>query len=176
MNLMTRPKLSRFFYLLISFIIGSFFFIVGAFSLILPWSSFLQTITIQFILENSLMLSLFGLGFALIGISIVIYTLLNTRHRYIEIRTGAKGVTLDENVIHQSLEAYWQQHFPQTSIPFTLTFKKSSLQIVADFPPLPLSEQKSFLERVKHDFSDLFVRLLGYPYDVHLIASFQKET
>jgi hypothetical protein len=168
-------KLGRFCYLALSFIIGSFFFIIGAFSIILPWSPFLQTLTTQFILENSLMLSLFGLGFALIGLSIVIYTLLKTRHRYVDIKTGAKSVVLDENVIHQYLETYWEKHFPKLQIPFTLSFKQHSLEIIADLPFLPLPEQKMFLEGVKNDFSDLFGRILGYPYDVHLIASFQSE-
>lgn len=166
-------KLNRFFYLAISFIIGSFFFIFGAFSIVLPWSSFLQTATTQFILENTLILSLFGLGFTLIGLSIVIYTLLKTRHRYIHIRTGKLSVILDENVIHQYLEAYWQKHFPKSHVPFNLSFKKQSLQIIANLPFLSLSEQKVFLEQVKQDFNDLFGHVLGYPYDVHLIASFQ---
>lgn len=168
-------KLGRFFYLTISFIIGSFFFIFGAFSIILPWSPYLQTVTTQFILENTLILSLFGLGFALIGLSIVIYTILRTRHRYVQIRTGQLGVILDENVIQQYLEAYWQEHFPKSHVSFKLSFKKHSLQIVADLPALSHSEQKAFLEKVKDDFNDLFGRVLGYPYDVQLIASFQEN-
>lgn len=168
-------KLARFFYLTISFVIGSFFFIMGAFSVILPWSLFLQKVTTQFILENTLVLSLFGLGFVLTGISLVIYTILHTRHRYIHIRTGKNSVMLDENVIRQYLEQYWLEHFPNTQVPFHLNFKKRSLQIVADLPFLPMSEQKAFLERVKDDFSDMFGRLMGYSYDVHLIASFQTD-
>lgn len=168
-------KIGRFFYLASSFIIGSFFFIFGAFSIILPWSLYLRTVTTQFILENTLILSLFGLGFALIGISIVIYTLLKTRHHYVQIRTGELSVTLDENIIHQYLETYWQKHFPKSHVPFNLSLKKHSLQIVADLPPLPFLEQKAFLEQVKQDFSDLFGRILGYPYDIHLIANFQTS-
>jgi hypothetical protein len=168
-------KLGRFFTLASSFIMGSFFFILGAFSIILPWSPYLQKVTTQFILENTLILSLFGLGFTLIGISIVIYTLLKTRHRYVQIRTGDLGIILDENVIHQYLEAYWQKHFPSAQVPFELCFKKHSLQIIADLPYLPFMEQKAFLEQVRQDFSDLFGRVLGYPYDVQLIASFQSN-
>lgn len=168
-------KFTRFFSLAISFIIGSFFFIIGAFSIVLPWSSYLQSLATQFILENTLILSLFGFGFALIGISIVIYTILKTRHRYVQIRTGGMNIVLDENVVHQYLEAYWQKHFPHSDIPFSLAFKKNMLQIIADLPSLPLTEQKIFLERVKQDFNDLFGRVLGYPYDVHFIASFQEE-
>jgi hypothetical protein len=168
-------KLIRFFYLAISFIIGSFFFTIGAFSIILPWSSFLQKVTTQFILEHTLVLSLFGLGFVLIGLSIVIYTLLNTRHRYVHVQIGKNAVILDENIIRQYLETYWQEHFPNTQVSFNLKFKKRALQIIADLPFLPLSEQRVFLEQVKQDFDDLFSRVLGYPYDVHLIASFQAD-
>jgi hypothetical protein len=168
-------KVGRFFYLAISFIMGSFFFIFGAFSIILPWSSFLQTVATQFILDNTLILSLFGLGFVLMGLSIVIYTLLKTRHHYVQIRTGHLGITLDENIIHQYLETYWQEQFPQTHIPFNLNFKKNALQVIADLPSFPLQEQKILLERIKQDFSDLFGRILGYPHDVHLIASFQTD-
>jgi hypothetical protein len=168
-------KLGRFFTLATNFIIGSFFFIFGAFSLALPWSSYLQTATTVFILGHTLILSLFGLGFVLIGLSIVIYTLSKTRHRYVQIRTGNLGIMIDENIVHQYLEAYWQKYFPQSNVPFNLNLKKHSLQIIADLPPLPLSEQKAFLEQVKQDFGDLFGRVLGYPYDVHFIASFQEN-
>jgi hypothetical protein len=168
-------KFGYFFYLAINFIIGSFFFIFGAFSIALPWSSFLQVMTTQFILAHNLILSLFGLGFTLIGLSIVIYTLLKTRHRYVHIRTGDLSVILDEDVICQYLEAYWKKHFPKSHVLFNLSIKKHSLQIIADLPFLSLSEQKTFLEQVKQDFNDLFGRVLGYPYDVHLIASFQAN-
>lgn len=168
-------KLARFFYVTISFITGIFFFLFGAFGIVLPWSPFLQKATAQFILENTLMLSLFGLGFALMGLSILIYTILSTRHRTILVRTGTLAVAVDENVIHQYLEAYWQEHFPKSPISFSLTFKKHALQIAADLPYMPMDEQKIFLDGVKDDFSDLFGRVLGYPYDVHLIASFQDK-
>lgn len=168
-------KLSRFVVLANSFIMGSFFFILGAFSIILPWSPYLQKVTTQFILENTLILSLFGFGFALIGISIIIYAILKTRHRYVQIRTGNLSVILDENVIHQYLEAYWQKHFPETQVPFQISFKQRSLQIIADLPPLARMEQKAFLEQVKQDFSELFGQVLGYPYDVHLTANFQAD-
>jgi hypothetical protein len=168
-------KLGRFFHLAISFIIGSFFFIMGAFGAILPWSPFLQKVATQFIVEHTLILSLFGIGFVLIGLSIFIYALINTRHQYVDIRIGNNTVSLDEQVIHQYLEMYWLEQFPKLHVPFHLSFKKQSLQIIVDLPPLPLTEQKIFLERVKHDFSDLFGRVLGYPYDVHLIASFESN-
>ncbi len=46
---------------------------------------------------------------------------------------------------------------------------------MADLPALPLPEQKQFLEKVKHDFSDLFGRVLGYPHDVSLDCKFSRR-
>lgn len=168
-------KLSRFLSLAISFIIGSVFLIFGLFSAFLPWTPFLQTAATQFILKNTLIFLFFGLGFILIGLSMIIYALINTRHRYIHIQTGAQAITIDENIIHHYLETYWKEHFPQSHIPFNLTLKKRSIQIVADLPPLRLSDQKAFLERIKHDFHELFTNTLGYPYDVHLFANFLEK-
>jgi hypothetical protein len=165
----------RFFYLLLNFVVGVFFLACGILGIMLPWSPALQQAATQLIVENTVMLSLFGLGFTLIGLSLIIYALLSTRRRYTTIRTGAFAVTLDKNIVHDYLEAYWEEHFPEAHVPFDLTLKKRSIQIRADLPAMPYDEQKIFLEKVKRDFSDLFGRLLGYPYDVHLTASFQPE-
>ncbi|WP_068468208.1 hypothetical protein [Candidatus Protochlamydia phocaeensis] len=168
-------KFARFLYLSINFILGTFFFIIGAFGIALPWSRFLQKAVILFISENTVMLSLFGLGFALIGLSIVIYTLLNTKRRYADIRIGSRSIAIDESLIDQYLKLYWKEHFPHQQVPFTISIRKHFLQVTAELPFIPESEQPLFLERVKHDFSDLFSRLLGYPHDVHFIASFEPS-
>lgn len=168
-------KLGRFFYLIISFITGSFFFIIGGFSIILPWSPYLQRETTRLITENTLILSLFGMGFTLIGLSIVIYTILATRHHYVIVRTGNLSVAVDEAVVQQYLDTYWQEQFPESHISFHIKFKKHALQVTADLPALPLEEQRIFLEKVKHDFSNIFGRLIGYPHDVHLVANFEPE-
>lgn len=168
-------RLNRFFNLAISFIIGGFFFIFGAFGIFLPWSTYLQSVITQFILHNTLIISLFGLGFVLSGLSLIIHTLLKTRYRYMQIRTGHFSVALDEKIIYQYIDLYWQKIFPYTQVSFELTLKKNELEIVAELPSLPLIEQKNLLEQIKLDFSDMFGRILGYPHDVHLIASFKEK-
>ena len=168
-------KLGRFFYCAVSFIMGSFFFVVGIFILALPWSSSLRTIATKFITENTTVFSLFGLGFALMGLSIGIYAFLRTRHRYVQILIKHNSFTLDETMIRQYLEAYWHKQFPQSQTFFDLTLKKQAIQIAADLPFIPIAEQHEILEQIKDDFSDLFGRVLGYPYDVHLIASFRQH-
>lgn len=168
-------KLARFFSFIIRFLVGVFFLVIGAFCLILPWSSDLQHETTQFILEHTLILTLVGLGLASIGLFTLIYTLVATRHRVVSIRTGNLAVKVDEKVVHKYMEAYWKEKFPNEQIPIKLKFKKHSIQVTADLPHLPLDAQKEFLENVKYDFSDIFGRLLGYPHDVQFIAKFQKE-
>jgi hypothetical protein len=117
----------------------------------------------------------FGLGFVGIGVSLILYTIFNAKRHQAYIKMGANSVSIGQELIERYLESYWQKSFPHHSIPFYLTIRKHSLQIVADLPPLPESEQPLFLEKIKSDLSDLFVRVLGYPYDVHFIAHFQTN-
>lgn len=168
-------RVGRFFYLTISFIIGAFFLAIGIINLVLPWSTRMKDEIVRFIWEDTLILPLFGLGLISIGLSIIIYTFISSRHRYLHIKTGSRSVVVDENVIQNYLEAYWQEQFPNSHIPSHFKVKKDSIQIVADLPYLPQPEQKDFLERVSHDFKDIFGRLLGYHQEIQLIASFQDE-
>lgn len=165
-------KIGHYFYLLMTFLLALFLLLLGIFSTALPWSHFLQTKLIDFITTHTVLLSVFGPGFILVGISLLLYTFLNTKRRYIHIQTGSQPITIDESVIHQYLETYWQEQFPKSHIPSHLTFKKNSIEIVADLPYLPKQDQKVFLEQVKTDFSDLFGRFLGSQHTIHFIASF----
>jgi hypothetical protein len=151
---------------------GAFFFILGILGIVLPWAPKLRQSTAQFFLDNTLILSLFGLGLLLIGLSIIIYALLNTRKRYLFIRTGKQSVAINKMILQQYLEAYWQQNFPSHQVCFEVNIKKEAIQIIAELPFIPTSEQKDFLEQVKQDLGTLFGQTLGYEKDVHLFASF----
>lgn len=168
-------KFRRFFSLSVSFILGTFFCLVGIIGLILPWSPSLQNSLTNLIHHHTLILSLFGLGGVFIGLSLVIYAIFNTGRRYVAIRIGAKSVTLDENLIHQYLESYWKKKFPNQQILFYFSIRKKSIQIVADLPFVPEAEQDQFLEKIRDDFSYLFDDLMGYPNDIHFVAHFQNE-
>lgn len=167
-------KLAHFLSLVIHWIVGIFFFLIGTFALFLPWSSFLQRFTLEWIHENTLILSLFGLSFILIGLSIGLYTALQTGQHVLSIRIGNKAISVDEEVIRHYLDDYWHSYFPNAPISYTLQIKKKEIQILADFPSLPLSEQKSFLEKINADLTDLFERIIGYPQTVHLLIHFQN--
>ncbi len=111
----------------------------------------------------------------MIGLSLVTYSILSTKRRYVYVKTGNKSVTLDENVIQHYLDTYWIEEFPNSQIPSTFKVKKNTIQILADFPFLPQQEHHAFLEKIKTDFSDIFGRILGYPHEIQLIASFQSK-
>lgn len=168
-------KLNRFFYLIGSFIIGSFLVILGALSIILPWSKSLETMLLGIIQEHYYVFSLFGLVLLLVGAFIITTLFFSTRRHYLIIRSGDHPIEIDENIVHQYLAAYWKEQFPQSDVSYHLEFNKETLQIVATLPFLPMNEQKSFLEKIQQDFSYLFSQLLGYPNDVHLMATFLPE-
>jgi hypothetical protein len=169
-------KFTRFFYLAANFILGAFFFVMGLYSIALSWSPSLKDMTKRFIEENSLILSLFGLGLLLIGLSVIINAIFSSRRHYAYIKTGKHAVLMDESLIEQYLNAYWKEHFPLTQIPFFLTIKKHSIQIEADLPYMAEPEKQIFLERINKDFSDIFGKVMGYPNEVHFIANFKSES
>lgn len=168
-------RLTRYVYFAARCLIGIFFFLFGVLALVIPWSSHLGNAITQLMTQNAWIFSLAGLGISLIGLAVLFFAFLKLRRSYIEIRTGDLNIILDENVVYQYLETYWKKQFPDSKIPFSLNVKKQSLQIFADLPPMPLTEQKIFLEKVNQDFSHLFGQVLGYPYDVQIFAHFQDD-
>lgn len=142
---------------------------------ILPWSSTLKFSIAEFFIENTVTLSLFGLSFILVGVSLVIYTFINTRRRYYFVRTGNQAVLVNHTVVCQYLEAYWKTQFPEAPVYFKVTIKRKSIEIVAELPALPLEDQRRVLEKIKDDLENLFGHTLGYSYDVHLYASFNQS-
>jgi hypothetical protein len=167
-------RVGHFFYLVLSFLLSLFFLVLGIFSLILAWSPLVKESVAHFIANDALITTLFGIGLFLIGLSIFVYAIFIAKHRYIHLQTGHRSVTLDEGVIQSYLENYWTEQFPKHFVPTHLTVKKHSIQIVANLPYLPQTEQKTFLEKVKRDFNNLFGQTLGYSHDVQLFASFDS--
>lgn len=168
-------KISRFLSLLLNFIAGAFFLFLGLIGVILPWAPKIRQSTATFFLENTLILSLFGLGCALVGLSIIFYTFLNTKRRYLFIRTGKNSIEVSQNILQQYLENYWKKSFPKAYVPFEVTIKRQSIQVIAELPSMELHNQKKYLEKVKTDFEELFTNVLGCSYEVHLFASFKSD-
>lgn len=158
------------------FLIGLFFFVLGTFTTILSWSTSLQQRTFQFILEETFAVIVLGLGVALIGIAMIYYVLGLVRRHSFYLWTGPLSVAVDDTVMYQYLEDYWQRRFPEDKIPFQVTFKKYACRVAAELPAIPRVEQKPLVNQIKEDFRDLFGRKIGYPYDVQIAAYFKRST
>lgn len=168
-------KFGRFFTLLINFILGTFFLIVGLVAILLPWFPDWQQAIIDFILNQHLILFLFGISFCLIGLSAFVYAFFSTQHQFISLETGNHAITVDESVIEAYLNSYFAKKFPQATIPFTFYLKKNVIQVQAHFPFLPIEEQKNFMETIQKELTQLFNELLGPSQTIDLIASFDPS-
>jgi hypothetical protein len=167
--------MNNLFYSLITFVIAIFFIMLGMVSMMIPWFSGVRTDLIQFILEDSLTISLFGLGFLIIGLAIATNVILSMKRRHYYIRSDNRTVSVDETIIEEYLNSYWKQLFPDREIPCHLVLKKNVIYIHTDLPHLPNSQQKLLLDRIKTDLRNMFAKFLGYHREFHLYASFQSE-
>lgn len=163
------------FYSLISLIVAIFFIMLGIIGILLPWSPTVRSDIIQFLLEDSLAISLFSFVLILIGLAIVIHIVMNARHSYYYIKSGRNPTWVDESVIEDYLDTYWKQLFPKAHVTNRLMLKKNKIHLVAELPYVPHLEQKDVLERIKNDLTELFASFLGYRQPFYLSASFQPE-
>jgi ABC-type multidrug transport system fused ATPase/permease subunit len=152
-----------------------FFILLGIIALLLPWSAHIRTDMIEFILENSIAISLFGFGFIILGFLIVLSLYLSSKRRYYYVRGGERTVVIDQEIIRHYLQAYWLQKFPNQEIPNRLVLKKNRIRVTADLPFTELKAQKPLIERIKQDLEELFHQMLGYSHQFVLVASFPKK-
>lgn len=162
-------------YSLISLTIALFFLTMGVLCVMLPWSPTVRADLVRFILEDSVTISLFGAGFVLVGLAVIINIAFNARHSYYRIRSGPKAISIDESIIQDYLNTYLNNLFPGANVPNRLTIKKNKLYLAADLPFVPIKEQKQLLEKIKNELSDLFSSTLGYRDAFYISASFQSE-
>lgn len=167
--------LFNFLYSLVSFIVGFFFILLGILCLILPWSPMIRTDLIEFILANSIAISLYGFGFIVVGLTTVVNLYLSTKRRYTYVRGGTRSIAIHEEIIQQYIASYWKQAFPQHEVPMRLILKRNSVKVIADLPYTPVAERKLFIERIEQDLQDILTRILGYSHEFILALSFQKK-
>ena len=163
-------RLLRFF---VQVTVGSLLFLLGILFIFIAFSSQIQNKIIAFVSSSPWFFVLSGVSLLLLSFALVIYAFKMIYRRHVQIRTGSLDIRLDESVIRAYLDAYWKKHFPESKIQYELIFERRRVKVLANLPYLPLEDQKTFLEKVKKDFNHLFGDLLGYPYDVHFIATFE---
>lgn len=165
--------MSNFFYSLLSFVVALFFIMLGVFALLISLSPDVRTDIITFVLEDSVVLYIFGISFILIGLGIVFNVILGLKRHAYYIKSKNLTVRVDEGVVQDYLNTYWKQLFPHNDIANKVTIKRNKVHIVADLPYMPISEQKATLERIQNDLDDVFSQTLGYRNEYLLNISFK---
>jgi hypothetical protein len=156
-------------------LIALFFILLGIISVLIPWFPPIRTHIILFVLENTIALSLFGLVSIIVGGAILANVLLSAKHRHYRIRCGTNSVIVDETVIQQYLDRYWRDLFPGSEVPNKVMLKNNRIHVFANFPTLPLSDQKILLQRIEKDLTQAFDQMLGYHKEFYLSASFREN-
>lgn len=169
---MNPAKLFNSFFLTL---IAVFFILLGFLSLIVPWFPAIRTHIILFLLENTIAISLIGGVSLLVGGAILANILLSAKHKHYRIRAGNRAVVVDEAVIQIYLDKYWQDLFPGCEVPNKVMLKNNCIHVFANFPGLPLHEQKNLLERIDRDLTQGFSAMLGYQREFYLSASFRES-
>jgi hypothetical protein len=161
------------FFLIINAILAIFFLLVGIVSMLMLWVPIIRSEVIQFILEDSLAIFIFGFAFSIIGLFILVNIILNMRRHSYHMKIGKNHVTIDQAVIHRHLTSYWKELFPKEEIPYRVAMKDDRIHLFVDLPFTPQTQQKMVLERMEEDLDQLFKNTLGYRHPFMLSASFK---
>jgi len=161
--------------LFITALLAVCFILAGVTCLLTPWSSAIRTHIILFIIENTALISSFGLLFVILGITLLINVIISSQYRYYSIKSKTNSVHVDENLIQQLVDCYFKELFPKKDVPSTISIKNNTIHITVHFPYFPSFEQKPFLECVEHDLAETFSKVLGMSEEFHLSASFKES-
>lgn len=168
--------LYNFFYFFISFIIGLFFLTLGVIAIVLPWSPSFRTEMISFILENSIAISLFGYGFFIIGVAIILNVYLNSRKHYYYLHTPSSDVVVDERVISQHVDSYFKGLFPGKQVHTRVFITRNKVKVLAELPPTPKPEQERLKIKIPEDMNEILTQLLGRPPVCSVSLTFPPTT
>ncbi len=164
---------SQAFFYIVTALLAAFFGLLGILCILIPWSTQLRSDIVQFLLENSLTISIIGFGFLVIGVTMAVHLVLRAQKRSYHLHGSRPLVILDESLFQQYIGDYWKRVFPKYEVAHRLVLKKGGVHIVADLPFVPVQQQKLLLERIRSDLMDLFSRMLGYRGELFLSLSFQ---
>jgi hypothetical protein len=151
-----------------------FFLTLGIIIFLLPLSMAVRSGLLDFILNNTLGFTLFGLGFMAIGVLLCINLWVEFKKRYYYVSKGTHTVKVDETLVCQYLKTYWEQRYPQQEIPTRVTLKKNKIEISSTLPNIPEAEREALCIEVKNEVRELFNRVLDYSEDIALTISFKK--
>ena len=167
--------MTHFLYSLITFCIALFFILFGIIGIILPLSTGMQTLAVNLILQQPVLIFLFGISLLAIGIVTALNIMLGTRRQYFHIKVQGQPVSVDSALIQSYVKTYLDDLFPGKEIPFQLKLKKNKISVIVDLPAIDESQQSALLDRISDELRELFTSFLGYKHHFHLSASFQPK-
>src|SRR4051794_27688168 len=118
--------LFKLFYSFFILLIALCFIILGLMSILLPFSETLKNSFILFVIENSIALNLFGFSFLIAGLLLMGSFYQGLRRQYYFVKSNPL-LAVDEAVIHHYLRSYWEQKFPDKTVPTRLHLKKNKI-------------------------------------------------
>jgi hypothetical protein len=167
--------LYKLFFSLMSFLLALFFVLMGLLCLIFPWSEMMQSAVIDFILTNSLAISLLGLTSLILGVGRIFFIISGNKPAYYHYRSDSRPVWIDESIIQNYVESYWKTLFPRGSISNRIVLKKNKIFLSADLPYVPAAEQPQLMHKIQKELSEKLALMLGYKGSFTLSATFQPK-
>ncbi len=166
--------MTHFFYSLVKFCVGLIFIITGLLAVVIPWSPPVRTSFVDWILQSSMEIWVFGALFVMIGCYLVVYSLWQSRSRYYRIQIDNPSILITESIVQDYLSSYWKSLFPLNEVPYRLEMKRRKIGVFADLPFIPLDDRKDLILQVERDLSEIFREHLGYNNRLDVRVSFQK--
>src|SRR5687768_7062474 len=105
-------------------VLALFFIVLGLLGIILPWSPTICTEVVDFLLSNTITLSIFGFAFLVIGITVLVQIIQRRKRRYFTRHQKALEIDVSEKVINDYLSVYFRDLFPLTEVPCQVILKK----------------------------------------------------
>lgn len=152
-----------------------FFLVLGLIGMIIPFSPYLRTEVVDFILSNTLALAILGFFFFAIGLGALIQLSQAARRHYFTLKRKAVDFDVSEKVILDYLSLYFRDLFPNTEVSSRVILKKNKVKIIADLPFFPKLEQESLVKKIEEDLVDILRELIGYPHELLLSISFNEK-
>lgn len=140
--------------------------------MVVPWTEGMRDATIDFLEQNWIVLFLIGTALTTAGIGLFSMVLSRFTRRYYAFSTGDVDVSVDEKVLEEYAQRFWQARFPGREISCLVRIKRKHLFMQAELPFIPEKEQKSFITEAQRDLQDQLQGLLGYSSDLRLTVSF----
>ncbi|MBB63850.1 MAG: hypothetical protein CMO81_02180 [Waddliaceae bacterium] len=148
---------------------------VGLLCVVMPWAPDFRASVSEFLLAQTTIIFLFGIGFIATALVLLISISLLSPSHILTIKMGKKSVAVDHAIVDQYIQNYWEQVLPQQAVFHQVLFRKNNIvEIVANLPSIPTESQGPLLDRIERDLSKLFEETLGYRKEFLFSVNFRQ--